>query len=107
MTIRVKRNNEYRRKRGFENLNSVPSNAKEMLMLVLSRKKNQTILIDGGIEVQILQTRGGIVKVGISAPDDVRIVRGELEIFPEIEPSGSADSDQEMESRSSSFHIAK
>jgi len=55
-------------------------------MLVLSRKKNETIVIDGGIEVEILQTKGGTVKVGIKAPSDVRIVRGELEMYPELEP---------------------
>ena len=54
-------------------------------MLVLSRKKNETIVIDGGIEVEILQTKGGTVKVGIKAPSNVRIVRGELEVYPEME----------------------
>ena len=51
-------------------------------MLVLSRKKNETIVIDGGIEIEILQTKGGTVKVGIKAPTNVRIVRGELEMKP-------------------------
>lgn len=56
-------------------------------MLVLSRKKNETIVIDGGIEVEILQTKGGTVKVGIKAPDNVRIIRGELEMYPEMIPA--------------------
>ena len=61
-------------------------------MLVLSRKKNETIVIDGGIEVEILQTKGGTVKVGIKAPESVRIVRGELELHPEeLDANGFPD----------------
>ena len=55
-------------------------------MLVLSRKKDQSIVIDGGIEIQVLQLKGGTVKIGISAPDDVRIVGGELRLFSELMP---------------------
>lgn len=53
-------------------------------MLVLSRKKNQSIVIDGGIEIQVLQLKGGTVKIGISAPNDVRIVRGELDMYSDM-----------------------
>lgn len=62
-------------------------------MLVLSRKKNQTIVIDGGIEIEVLQLKGGAVKLGISAPDHVRIVRGELDMFSDMIPveEGSAE----------------
>ena len=55
-------------------------------MLVLSRKKNQSIVIDGGIEIQILQLKGGTVKIGIKAPNDVRIVRGELDMYSDMIP---------------------
>ena len=64
-------------------------------MLVLSRKKNETIVIDGGIEVEILQTKGGTVKVGIKAPSDVRIVRGELEMYPEMIPTANDSREDE------------
>ena len=47
-------------------------------MLVLSRKLNQEIVIDGNITVQILKVKGNTVRLGISAPKDVHIVRGEL-----------------------------
>lgn len=50
-------------------------------MLVLSRKKNQTIKIDGGIEIVILENKGRAVRVGIMAPRDIRVVRGELSLF--------------------------
>ncbi len=48
------------------------------LMLVLSRKLQQQIRIDDRITVTILKTRGQTVRVGIEAPRDVRVVRGEL-----------------------------
>jgi len=50
-------------------------------MLVLSRKKGQTIsLPDLGIEIEVRQIKGGCVKVGVKAPREVRVVRGELEV---------------------------
>ncbi len=48
-------------------------------MLVLSRKINEEVIIDGRIRVQILQIKGGTIRVGISAPDEVKILRGELQ----------------------------
>lgn len=48
-------------------------------MLVLSRKKNQTIVIDSQIEVEVLQVKGNTVRLGIKAPNDVKILRGELQ----------------------------
>ena len=50
-------------------------------MLVLSRKKNQTIIIDGNIEIEVLQIKGNSIRLGIKAPRDVRVVRGELKPF--------------------------
>jgi carbon storage regulator len=48
-------------------------------MLVLSRKQDQTIVIDRNIRVSILQIKGNVVRVGIDAPKDVRILRAEIE----------------------------
>ena len=50
-------------------------------MLVLSRKQQQTFLIGDQIEVKILKIRGNTVRIGISAPDDVKIMRGEISPF--------------------------
>jgi carbon storage regulator len=47
-------------------------------MLVLTRKTGEKIVIDRHITVTVLSAEGGRVRVGISAPDDVRILRGEL-----------------------------
>ncbi|MBL9089879.1 MAG: carbon storage regulator [Planctomycetaceae bacterium] len=48
-------------------------------MLVLSRKVEQQIQIGEGIVITILQVKGNAVRIGIEAPKDVRVLRGELE----------------------------
>jgi carbon storage regulator len=47
-------------------------------MLVLSRKVEAAILIDGRIRVRVLGIRGNQVRLGIEAPPEVKIVREEL-----------------------------
>jgi len=47
-------------------------------MLVLSRRKNERIVIGGVITVEVLKIRGESVRLGIEAPDDVSVVREEL-----------------------------
>jgi carbon storage regulator len=47
-------------------------------MLVLSRKRGQTILINNEIEIFVSSIDGESVKLGISAPADVSILRKEL-----------------------------
>jgi carbon storage regulator len=52
-------------------------------MLVLSRKVGERLVIGGNITVVVSRVAGNRVTIGIEAPDDVRIVRGELK--PEAE----------------------
>lgn len=47
-------------------------------MLVLSRKRGQSIIIHDDIEITVLETEGDVVKIGITAPKEVTIVRKEL-----------------------------
>ena len=47
-------------------------------MLCLSRKKKQSIVINGNIVVTIVEVRGDNVRVSIDAPEDVKIMRKEL-----------------------------
>ena len=47
-------------------------------MLVLTRKLQQLIKIGEQITVTILRVKGNTVRVGITAPRDVRVIRGEL-----------------------------
>ena len=50
-------------------------------MLVLSRRKEESIVIDGNIEVEVLKVSGNTVRLGIKAPREVKILRGELAPF--------------------------
>ena len=48
-------------------------------MLVLSRRTNETICFpELGITVKIMKIKGKTVSIGIEAPDEVQILRGEL-----------------------------
>ena len=47
-------------------------------MLVLSRKTNESIVIDGNITISVLQVKGKIVRLGIEAPKEIPIRRKEL-----------------------------
>ena len=52
-------------------------------MLVLSRRIDESVWIDGSIKVQVLEISGGHVKLGFSAPKDVSIQREEIrEVYP-------------------------
>lgn len=46
-------------------------------MLVLSRKLNEKILIEGGIEIQIVKITANTVRLGIEAPKTTKINRKE------------------------------
>ena len=50
-------------------------------MLVLTRKSQDSIRIGDNITVTVLRIKGNTVRIGIEAPDSVRIVRGELPVF--------------------------
>ena len=47
-------------------------------MLVLSRKCNEEIQIGNGIKVVVVDIGGGKVRIGIEAPKEVVVLRGEL-----------------------------
>ncbi|HDP70440.1 MAG TPA: carbon storage regulator [Actinobacteria bacterium] len=47
-------------------------------MLVLSRKKDESIVIGNNIEVMVVGVEGDHVKLGIKAPKDVSIYRREI-----------------------------
>ena len=51
-------------------------------MLVLSRKTNESIVIDGKIYLDILRFEGDSVKLGVKAPKNVTVYR--KEIYDEI-----------------------
>jgi carbon storage regulator len=47
-------------------------------MLVLSRKKNESIMIGDTIEVKIVSIEGDTVRLGIEAPREVEVYRKEI-----------------------------
>ena len=47
-------------------------------MLILSRRKDESIIIDGNIEVKVLEIEDGKVRIGIEAPQNIDILREEL-----------------------------
>ncbi|QBD81450.1 carbon storage regulator [Ktedonosporobacter rubrisoli] len=58
-------------------------------MLVLRRKVGESIVLDGVINISVLAVEGERVKIGITAPPDVTIVREEL-LRPATEASSQA-----------------
>lgn len=47
-------------------------------MLVLTRKANQSIRVGQDITITIVKIQGNSIRIGIEAPREVRVVRGEL-----------------------------
>ena len=47
-------------------------------MLVLSRKKNESIIIDDNIVITVVEVRGDKVRLGIEAPKEIPIHRSEI-----------------------------
>lgn len=47
-------------------------------MLVLSRKKEESIRIGDEITIKVISVKGGGVRLGIDAPKDISIMRSEL-----------------------------
>jgi carbon storage regulator len=56
-------------------------------MLVLSRKAEQTILLDGDIAITVLSIDGDRVKLGIRAPRHVTVLR--QEIFQQVQSANA------------------
>ena len=52
-------------------------------MLVLSRKKGEAISIGQDIVIKVLRVKGNTIQLGIEAPRDIRIARGELNTEPQ------------------------
>ncbi|MNW38018.1 hypothetical protein D3C74_150750 [compost metagenome] len=57
-------------------------------MLVLSRKKGESIIIEDNIEITVLSVEGETVRIGISAPKNVDIYR--KEVYLSIQESNKA-----------------
>lgn len=47
-------------------------------MLVLSRKKNESIVIDENVVITVVEVRGDKVRLGIQAPKEIPVHRQEV-----------------------------
>jgi len=63
-------------------------------MLVLSRKKNESIIISGNIVITVVELTGDRVRLGIEAPREIPVFRQEIwlnldgnDSFPQAPPS--------------------
>lgn len=50
----------------------------EKVMLVLSRKKGESVMIGDQVEIVVLSVEGDAVKIGINAPKQMEIYRKEI-----------------------------
>lgn len=84
-------------------------------MLVLSRKQNERILFPTlGITVEVLRAGTNKVQLGIDAPREIRVIRDELNEFPETELRSKPVSEfrepelrRELESAAKAIHRAQ
>ena len=60
-------------------------------MLVLSRKKNESIVINDDITIVVVEIRGDKVRLGVEAPKEVPVHR--REVYDAIKRSASEQSD--------------
>lgn len=61
-------------------------------MLVLSRKKNESIVINNDIIIVVVEIRGDKVRLGIEAPKDISVHR--QEVYEAIQRERARDRDQ-------------
>jgi carbon storage regulator len=64
--------------RGAENKRKPRDNIEGMVMLVLSRKKNESIVINNDITIVVVEIRGDKVRLGVEAPKEVPVHRREV-----------------------------
>lgn len=62
-------------------------------MLVLSRKKNESIIVDDNIVITVVEVRGDKVRLGIEAPKEIPIHRSE--IYDAIQKQALAEKNDE------------
>jgi len=65
-------------------------------MLVLARKKGQSIMIGRNIKIAVVEVSGETVRLGIEAPPEMEIFREELYLDLQKENTGTITSAEEI-----------
>lgn len=55
-------------------------------MLILSRRKDEQIIIGGEIVIQVIEIKGNIVRLGVMAPSECSVNRAEVEEAKKLHP---------------------
>ena len=71
----------------LKKFNYIGNTGRVSAMLVLSRKVGEKILIGENVVVTVVRVSPGVVRIGIEAPDDLAIVRSEIQ---EVSPDPAA-----------------
>ena len=64
-------------------------------MLVLSRKKNESIIINDNITIVVVEIRGDKVRLGVEAPKEIPVHRNE--VYDAIRRNQELDAQTEVE----------
>ena len=77
-------------------------------MLVLTRKQNEKIQIGENVTITVVRTKGKTVRIGIEAPSEMSVLRGELVFDADETPAAEAESkDGETQGKVSSAGVAR
>ncbi len=76
-------------------------------MLILSRKANESITLDCGVEITVLSVNGNRVNLGIEAPDSIHILRTELLLIASDGNGAETPSASDEQSSGTAVRFAK
>jgi carbon storage regulator len=85
-----------------------PARSKEWIgMLVLSRQRDESIIIGDNIVITIVDIRGDKVRLGIEAPTEISVHRQEVYELIQRENAQGRQSEQQNSSRPNALNRAK
>ena len=60
-------------------------------MLIIRRRRGESIVIGEDIEIEILETSASQVKLGISAPREITVLRSEIRVTRDVNLASSTN----------------
>jgi len=73
-------------------------------MLYLSRKVGESIVINDNIEITVVEVRGKSIKLGVTFPSDVSVLRREL--YDKIQEENRAAASASVDLSGASFNLS-